>query len=43
MADAGRLRGFTALIRRRNSVDAEIAEMIGRAALIGHVGELSTL
>lgn len=43
MADAGRLRGLAALIRRRNAVDGEIAEAIVRAALIGNIGELSTL
>lgn len=39
MADIGGLRKIAALIRRRNSVDGEIAELIGRPALIGHVGE----
>lgn len=39
MADIGGLQGLAALIRRRNSVDGEIAELIGRPALIGHVGE----
>ena len=43
MADVGRLRGLAALIRRRNAVDGEIAELIGRRALIGNVRELSTL
>ena len=43
MAGIGELRGFAALIRRRNAVDAEIAEAVGRPALIGNVGELSTL
>lgn len=39
MADIGRLRELAALIRRRNAIDAEIAEVIGRPTLIGHVGE----
>lgn len=39
MADIGRLRELAALIRRRNAVDAEIAEAVGRPALIGHVCE----
>lgn len=30
-------------MRRRNAVDGEIAEAVGRRALIGNVGELSTL
>ena len=43
MADIGGLRGLATLIRRRNAVDGEIAEAVGRPALIGDVGELSTL
>lgn len=43
MADIGGLRKLAALMRRRNAVDADIAEAIVRAALIGNIGELSTL
>jgi len=43
MADVGGLRELAALIRRRNAVDGEIAEAVGRPALIGNVGELSIL
>ena len=43
MAGIGDLRGLAALMRRRNSVDGEIAEAVGRPALIGQFGELSTL
>lgn len=43
MADIGGLRELAALIRRRNAVGGEIAEEVGRRALIGDVGELSTL
>lgn len=39
MANIDELRKLAALIRRRNAIDAEIAEVIGRPALIGHVGE----
>ena len=43
MADVGGLRDLAAIVRQRNAIDGEIAEMIGRAALIGNIGELSTL
>ena len=42
-ADIDELRKLAALIRRRNAVDGEIAEAVGRPALIGRVCELSTL
>lgn len=38
-ADIDELRKLAALIRRRNAVDGEIAEAVGRPVLIGHVGE----
>jgi hypothetical protein len=34
-----RLWALASLLRRRNSVDAEIARLIGRPALQGHIGE----
>lgn len=39
MANIDELRGLAALMRCRNAIDAEIAEVIGRPALIGNVGE----
>lgn len=39
MANIDELRKIATLIRRRNAIDAEIAEVIGRPALIQHVGE----
>lgn len=35
----GTLDALAALIRRRNSIDDEIASLVGRPALPGHVGE----
>ena len=43
MADIGGLRKLAAIVRRRNAIDADMAEAIGRAALIDLVGELLTL
>lgn len=37
--DSQRLRPLAKLIREKNSIEDEIARLIGRPALVGHVGE----
>jgi hypothetical protein len=37
--DSSRLSRLAELVQRRNLIDAEIATLIGRPALTGHLGE----